>query len=111
MKLRMKMMLVAMMVVVLLSGCGAGSIAGEYVGQEAGGILTISADKTWSYQQEDYWGSGETDLSGTYSKGTDGSYVLECEDIILYAEKVSDDVLEVTSNLSSWSAEDFRRME
>lgn len=98
--------------VMLLSGCGAGSnIVGEYSGQEAGGILTISSDKTWSYQQEDYWGSGETDWSGTYSKGKDGSYVLECEDIVLYVEKVSDDVLEVTSNLSSWSAEDFRRME
>lgn len=98
--------------VMLLSGCGAGSnIVGEYSGQEAGGILTISSDKTWSYQQEDYWGSGETDWSGTYSKGKDGSYVLECEDIVLYVEKVSDNVLEVTSNLSSWSAEDFRRME
>lgn len=63
--------------VMLLSGCGAGSnIVGEYSGQEAGGILTISSDKTWSYQQEDYWGSGETDWSGTYSKGKDGSYVL-----------------------------------
>lgn len=109
MKLRMKMLLLAMMVVVLLSGCGAESIAGEYVGQEAGGILTLSADKTWSYQQEDYWGSGETDLSGTYSKGTDGNYVLECEDIILYAKKVSDDVLEVTSNSDSWGIEDFRK--
>lgn len=107
-----KMIITIGLMVMLLSGCGANSkIVGEYAGQEAGGILTISDDKTWCYQQDDFWGSGETDWSGTYSKGKDGKFVLECEDIILYVEVLSDDVLEVTSNSSSWSAEDYKRIE
>lgn len=100
------------MIMILLTGCGANKkIVGEYVGQDVGGRLTISDDETWSYQQDDYWGSGKIDWSGTYSEGKDGKFVLECEDIILYVESVSDDVLEVTSNSNNWSVEDYRRIE
>lgn len=97
--------------VMILIKCGtSNSIAGEYRGQDGDGILTISGNKTWSYQQEDYWGSGEIDWNGTYSKGDDGKYVLECDDAILYLEVISDDVVTLTSNKDSWSAEDFTRV-
>ena len=107
----MKFVISVLMLAFIIVGCGAdSSVVGEFSGQDAGGILTISDDETWSYQQDDYWGSGDTDWSGTYSVGKNGKLVLECEDIILYVEKVSDDVLEVTSNSERWGAEDFRRI-
>ena len=97
---------------ILLYGCGTSNkIVGEYCGQDADGILIISKNKKWSYQQEDYWGSGEIDWNGTYSKDRDGRYMLKSDDIILYLEFISDDVITLTSDKESWSTENFTRRE
>lgn len=93
------------------ASCGTSDkIVGTYQGTDGAGILSINDDDTWSYVQEGDWGSDDTDWNGTYSKDKE-TYLLECDDIILYAEVTSDDILYVHSNSSSWGSEDFRKID
>ena len=95
---------------VTISGCGSSDITGQYQGKDADGILCINADETWSYEQEGDWGSSDIYWEGTYRKDKGDTYILECEDIILYTEPTSEDILFVYANSSKWGDEDFKKI-
>ena len=93
--------------ILTISGCGSSDLTGQYQGKDSDGILCINTDKTWSYEQEGDWGNSDIYWEGTYRKDKDGKYVLECDDIILYAEFTTEDILYVYANSSKWEDEDF----
>lgn len=94
-----------------ISGCSSSDITGKYQGKDSDGILYINTDKTWSYEQEGDWGNSDTYWEGTYRKDKGEKYVLECDDIILYAESTTEGVLFVYANSSKWGDEDFVLMD
>lgn len=88
----------------LFIGCG-GNINGNYIGED-GGTLEISAGK-FSYFEEGWF--EDFSLSGDCSKQDSDTYVLEGDDVTLYADIEDNDKLYVYSNDSRWRSEYFRK--
>lgn len=90
----------------LLVGCG-GNINGNYIGEDGGGTLEIS-DGKFSYFEEGW--IEDLSLSGNCSKQDKDTYILEGDDITLYADLEDDDKLYVYSDESKWRSEYFRKI-
>lgn len=84
---RIVSIIIGVMCVFVMTGCGKKSLVGEYIGLDDGGILSINSDRTWTFEQEGDWGASDISWEGNWSVMEDGAYKLEVDDETLYLEE------------------------
>ena len=98
--------MLCLIMLISMIGCGSNSIVGTYVGQA--GTLKLSEDGEWWYFQDNWM--EDTDWRGSYKKAEGKTYELECEDVTLYADVEEEGELFVYSPDPDWGSETFRKV-